>query len=490
MTLITGSMDHGQGHGTTFKQILSEKLGIDADRIRYRYGDSDLVTNSIGTFGSRSAMLAGSAIVVASERIIERGKKVAAHMMEAVGRRHRLSTRANSPSPAPTARSGSTTWCAARSTAPRLPKDVDPGFSERADCGPARRRHFPQRRPYLRGRDRRGHRHASRWCAMPRWTMSGAMLNPLLCDGQIYGGIVQGIGQALVEDLVYDKASGQLLTGSFQDYCMPRADDFCDLKLGSNVSLTPRNPLGVKGVGEAGTIGALPAVMNAVNDALHRAGAPRNRNAGDARESVARAAGAEITYVLRLRCAPLKDEGRSTKSLILSGAKRSRRTHDAKAAQWNSTYSYSNGSPLMPRSGGAIQPAILPGSVTPLHQALDEGAVALARQPLAAAARAIPLPAATRPAGSAKRPAQAPMERRKRALGRVKREARARLLDACGSSAATPHLAILDIGRARHLVHRVAQRHLLGRRRRRRVEREGALACRDGPRSRPRRAGP
>src|SRR6185437_4534279 len=101
----------------------------------------------------------------------------------------------------------------------------------------------------------------------------GRVLNPLVCEGQIQGGIVQGIGQALMEDLVYDRATGQLLTGSFQDYCMPRADDFCDFALGSNVSPTPRNPLGVKGVGEAGTIGALPAVMNAVNDALAQAGA-------------------------------------------------------------------------------------------------------------------------------------------------------------------------------------------------------------------------
>ena len=108
---------------------------------------------------------------------------------------------------------------------------------------------------------------------MPQSTMSGRMLNPLLCEGQIHGGIAQGIGQALLEDMVYDKATGQLLTGSFQDYCMPRADDFCAFKLGSNVSPSNRNPLGVKGVGEAGTIGAIPAVMNAVNDALAQVGA-------------------------------------------------------------------------------------------------------------------------------------------------------------------------------------------------------------------------
>ena len=102
----------------------------------------------------------------------------------------------------------------------------------------------------------------------------GRVLNPLLCDGQIHGGIVQGAGQALFEDLVYAPESGQLLTGSFQDYAMPRADDFCRFELANNPTVTGRNPLGVKGVGEAGTLGAIPAVINAVNDALSQIGAP------------------------------------------------------------------------------------------------------------------------------------------------------------------------------------------------------------------------
>ena len=102
----------------------------------------------------------------------------------------------------------------------------------------------------------------------------GTVLNPLLCEGQIHGGIVQGVGQVLMENIAYDPDSGQLLSGSFQDYCMPRADNFCDFTLGSNHSHTDRNPLGVKGVGEAGTLGAIPSVMNAVNDALARIGAP------------------------------------------------------------------------------------------------------------------------------------------------------------------------------------------------------------------------
>ena len=110
----------------------------------------------------------------------------------------------------------------------------------------------------------------ARYCAVDD---VGTMLNPLLCEGQIHGGIVQGVGQALLENLVYDPESGQLVTGSFQDYGMPRADDFCRFELEENSSPTDKNPLGVKGVGEAGTLGAIPAVMNAVNNALAAIGA-------------------------------------------------------------------------------------------------------------------------------------------------------------------------------------------------------------------------
>ena len=122
----------------------------------------------------------------------------------------------------------------------------------------------------------------------------GRVLNPLLCEGQIHGGIVQGAGQALMENLVYDESSGQLLSGSFQDYSMPRAADFCHFDLVNNPTLTDRNPLGVKGVGEAGTLCAIPAVMNAVNDALARFGAPQVEGPATS-EKVWRALGAART---------------------------------------------------------------------------------------------------------------------------------------------------------------------------------------------------
>src|SRR5215467_7344978 len=271
VVLMTGSMDHGQGHGTTFKQVLSEKLGLDADLIRYRHGDSDLVTMGIGTFGSRSAQLAGSAIVVAADRLIDKGRKIAAHIMEAgvddvVFDKGKFTI-------AGTDRSTGIVDVAKQSfEAAHLPAELEVGFSERANFGPPGCATFPS---------------GAHCCeveidletgavALARYVAVddvGRVLNPLLCEGQIHGGIVQGAGQALMEDLLYDQGTGQLLTGSFQDYAMPRADDFCHFELANNPTLTDRNPLGVKGVGEAGTLCAIPAVMNAVNDALAYVGA-------------------------------------------------------------------------------------------------------------------------------------------------------------------------------------------------------------------------
>jgi carbon-monoxide dehydrogenase large subunit len=271
VVLITGSMDHGQGHGTTFKQVLSEKLGIDAERIRYRYGDSDLVTMGIGTFGSRSAQLAGSAVVVAANRLIDKGRKIAAHMMEAAA--SDVVFDAGSFTIAGTDRSVGIEEVARQSfQSAQLPEDVETGFTERANFGPADAATFPSGAHVAEVEIdiETGQVALVRYCAVDD---VGTMLNPLLCEGQIHGGIVQGVGQALLENLVYDAESGQLVTGSFQDYGMPRADDFCAFELEENSSPTDKNPLGVKGVGEAGTIGAIPAVMNAVNDALAAVGA-------------------------------------------------------------------------------------------------------------------------------------------------------------------------------------------------------------------------
>ena len=271
VTLITGSMDHGQGHGTTFKQVLSEKLGIDADLIRYRYGDTDVVTQGIGTFGSRSAVLAGSATVMAAERVVEKGKKIAAHLMEAA--EQDIVFAKGKFTVAGTDRSVDIREVAQKSFhAMHMPKDLEPGLYARSDYSGLAT--FPNGTHICEVEidEATGKMELTKYWAVDD---VGTMINPLLCEGQLSGGIVQGAGQAMMEDLVYDKDSGQLLTGSFQDYCMPRADDFPDFDMSTLVIPTKRNPLGVKGAGEAGTCGAIPAVMNAVNDALHQIGAAR-----------------------------------------------------------------------------------------------------------------------------------------------------------------------------------------------------------------------
>jgi len=269
--LLCGSMDHGQGHATTFKQVLSEKLGIDADKIRYRWGDSDLVTMGIGTFGSRSAQLAGSAIVTAADRLIEKGRRIAAHMLEAA--ESDIGFEAGRFTIVGTDRSVAIDEVARQSfNAAQRPPELEAGFTERSNFGPEDAATFPSGAHVCEveiDRDT-GEVAVTRYCAVDD---VGTMLNPLLCEGQIHGGIVQGLGQALYENLVYDD-DGQLVTGSFQDYAMPRADNFCRFELQENSSPTDKNPLGVKGVGEAGTIGSIPAVMNAVNDALASVGAP------------------------------------------------------------------------------------------------------------------------------------------------------------------------------------------------------------------------
>ena len=272
VVLITGSMDHGQGHGTTFKQVLSEKLGIDADKIRYRYGDSDLVTMGIGTFGSRSAQLAGSAIVTAAGRLIEKGRKIAAHVMEAAAG-DIVFERGQFKIAGTDRMVGIEDVARQAFQSAQLPEDIETGFTERANFGPADAATFPSGAHVAEVEidAETGEVKLARYCAVDD---VGTMLNPLLCEGQIHGGIVQGVGQALLENLVYDPETGQLLTGSFQDYGMPRADDFCPFELEENSSPTDKNPLGVKGVGEAGTIGSIPAVMNAVNNALAAIGAP------------------------------------------------------------------------------------------------------------------------------------------------------------------------------------------------------------------------
>ena len=273
ITLLCGAMDHGQGHATTFKRILAGRLGIDDGKIRYVFGDSDRVATGVGTFNARSAVFAGSAVAIAADKIVEKGRRIAAHMLEAADAdvecadgRFAVSGTDRSVSLDEVARA------AFQKTA--LPPGVEPGLYERGEFGMGRGDSptFPNgaHMAEVEIDAETGAIELVRYTAVDD---AGTILNPMLFDGQVHGGIVQGAAQILMENVHYDRDSGQLATGTFMDYCMPRADDFCRFDIAANEVPTARNPLGVKGVGEAGTVGALPAVMNAVNDALSRNGA-------------------------------------------------------------------------------------------------------------------------------------------------------------------------------------------------------------------------
>ncbi|MEK9683326.1 MAG: xanthine dehydrogenase family protein molybdopterin-binding subunit [Rhodospirillaceae bacterium] len=274
IVLQSGAMDHGQGHDTTFRQVLADRLGIDHTGIKYRFGDTDKIATGVGTFNARCAVFVGSAVHNAAEKIIEKGKKIAAHMLEAAS--DDIEFGSGMFKVAGTDRQVSLTDVAKTAfNKSKLPPEIEPGLYEHGEFGMGQ----GQRPTYPNGchlaeveiDKETGEVEIVRYTAVDD---AGTILNPILFDGQVHGGIVQGAGQILMENVNYDPESGQLLSGSFMDYCMPRAGDFCDFNIAANEVPTGRNPLGVKGVGESGTVGALPAVMNAVNDALHRAGAP------------------------------------------------------------------------------------------------------------------------------------------------------------------------------------------------------------------------
>ena len=265
LTLLMGTVSHGQGHDTIYKQIVCEKLGIDSAQVRVVEGDTDKVTYGRGTFGSRSAATGGTAIVLAADKVIEKGRKIAAHMLEAAD--SDIAFDAGVFVVAGTDRSLDLIEAAKTAYQPaKLPPEIEPGLDEIAQ-------YFPTAPTFPNGchicevevDEETGVVEVVRYVVVDD---VGTVINPLLLKGQIHGGVAQGLGQALMERIVFADDSGQLVTGSFMDYCMPRADDMTPIDVESNGVPTDVNPLGVKGAGEAGTVGALPAVMNAVIDAL------------------------------------------------------------------------------------------------------------------------------------------------------------------------------------------------------------------------------
>jgi carbon-monoxide dehydrogenase large subunit len=270
LTLGMGTHDHGQGHGTSFRQIIADKLGIGPEQVRFKYGDTDQVAIGTGTFGSRSMVAGGTALLLAADKIIAKGKKLSAHLMEAD--EHDIAFERGCFTVVGTDKTIDLAAVAQESFAlKKLPAGMEPGLFETGTFDGGART-FPNGCHVCEVEIDA----ATGAVELVRYTAVedvGRMINPLLVAGQVHGGIAQGVGQALMENIVYD-ASGQLVTGSFQDYCMPRADNFCAFALAENEVPTKTNPLGVKGAGESGTVGALAAVMSAVNDALHRIGAP------------------------------------------------------------------------------------------------------------------------------------------------------------------------------------------------------------------------
>jgi carbon-monoxide dehydrogenase large subunit len=254
----------GQGNETAFAQIVSERLGVPPGRIQVLWGDSDALDAGRGNGGSGALTVGGSAVTRASEKVVERGRRIAARMVEAAP--EDIQFRDGRFTVAGTDKGVGLAEVARAAYVPRqLPPGLEPGFTETAAFTPPAVT-FPNGCQICEVEidPETGVVRIVRHSVVDD---VGRMVNPLLVKGQIHGGVVQGLGQALFEDLVYDEG-GQLLAGSFMDYAMPRADDVPFFEVDSHEVPTRVNPLGAKGVGEAGTVGALPALVNAVNDAL------------------------------------------------------------------------------------------------------------------------------------------------------------------------------------------------------------------------------
>ena len=255
---------HGQGHETTFAQLIAEKLGVPIENVEVIHGDTDKTPVGMGTYGSRSIAVGGQAIVNACEKIIEKGKKIAAHLLEAAEGDIEFKDGFTVKG---TDRAKSIGEVVFEAYVPHhLPYGmIEPGMEETAFYDPA---NFT----YPAGcyicevevDPDTGIVKIDRFVAVDDF---GKVINPMIVEGQVHGGLAQGIGQALTEACVYDD-NGQLLSASYMDYCMPKADDVPSFQVAMTVTPCTHNTLGVKGCGEAGAIGAPPAVMNAITDAI------------------------------------------------------------------------------------------------------------------------------------------------------------------------------------------------------------------------------
>jgi aerobic carbon-monoxide dehydrogenase large subunit len=266
VTVFTGSHSHGQGHETTFAQVVADRLGIGVDDVDIVHGDTGRVPFGMGTYGSRSLAVGGTAIMKAVDKIVAKGKKIAAHLLEANDAD--MEFKDGKFAIGGTDKSIPFAQVALTAYVPHnYPLDkLEPGLNETAFYDPT---NFT----YPAGTHiceveidpQTGTVKVDRFAACDDF---GNIINPMIVEGQVHGGLAQGIGQALLEGCVYDPDSGQLLTGSYMDYAMPRADDLPNFVVDTRVTPCTHNPLGVKGCGEAGAIGSPAALINAITDAL------------------------------------------------------------------------------------------------------------------------------------------------------------------------------------------------------------------------------
>ena len=270
VTVFTGSHSHGQGHETTFAQLVAARLGIDPSQVDIVHGDTGRIPFGMGTYGSRSLSVGGTAIMKALDKIEAKAKKIAAHLMEAsdadIDFANGEFTVRGTDKKIPFGQVALTAY-----VPHNYPLDkLEPGLNETAFYDPTNFT-FPAG-TYICEVEidpATGSTRVDKFTAVDDF---GTIINPMIVEGQVHGGLVQGIGQALMENCVYDRETGQLLTGSLMDYAMPRADDFPTFQLGHVCTPCTHNPLGTKGCGEAGAIGSPPAVINALLDALRPLG--------------------------------------------------------------------------------------------------------------------------------------------------------------------------------------------------------------------------
>ncbi len=265
VSVFTGTHSHGQGHETTFSQLVAETLGLPVENVEVVHGDTGSIPMGMGTYGSRSLAVGGSAIAKACDKIIEKSKKIAAHLMEASV--DDVEFDKGTFRVKGTDKEKSIAEIAFTAYVPHnYPEDLEPGLDETAFYDPLNFTypsgvHIAE----VEIDPATGVTEIVDWVAVDDF---GNVINPMVVEGQVHGGIAQGVGQAMLENAVYDGASGQLLTGSYMDYCMPRADNLPSFRVGMTQTACTHNPLGVKGCGEAGAIAAPAATINAITNAL------------------------------------------------------------------------------------------------------------------------------------------------------------------------------------------------------------------------------